>query len=229
MISPVISGDGFDRYNIWNHSTAVRELYARRARNEEAEMTCAAQAAELLAEIVRPGESILDAGCGAGHFYHSLARRTVELDYYGIDATRSFISIARDSLAAFGVPTDHLQVMRIEDLDGATDHVMCMNVLTYLDNFHRPLERLLRTARRSLILRESLKSVGEYRYVADRYLDDGAELNVHINSYDRDELLAVIEREGFTTRLVTDRRSGGEPELSIGYPHHWQFVVATRR
>ena len=34
--------------SIWTHSQHMRELYARRARDEDIEMTCAAQAAGLL-------------------------------------------------------------------------------------------------------------------------------------------------------------------------------------
>ena len=36
-------------------------------------MTCHAQAAELLAPHVAPGDTLLDASCGSGYFFHSLA------------------------------------------------------------------------------------------------------------------------------------------------------------
>jgi hypothetical protein len=29
--------------------------------------------------------------------------------------------------------------------------------------------------------------------------------------------------------MCADRRSGGQPEMVIGHPHHWTFLVATRR
>ena len=54
-------------------------------------------------------------------------------------------------------------------------------------------------------------------------------LHVHVNAYDRSELAAFIERYGFATREVVDRRTGGQPEMVIGHPHHWTFLVATRR
>ena len=34
---------------------------------------------------------------------------------------------------------------------------------------------------------------------------------------------------GFDIDVHTDRRTGGAPELVIGYPHHWKFFVARRR
>lgn len=230
MSGPAVTGNGFAHYDIWRHSKAVHDLYERRARNEVEEMTCAAQAAEILADMARPGESVLDAGCGAGHFFHSLKARELALLYLGFDANAEFIAMGRSALAPHGVTADRLMTMRLEDFDGAVDHVVCMNVLTYLDNFHRPLERLLRAARRSVILRESMRDgAAQYRYVRDDFLDPGIDLKVHVNIYDRREIIAFIEGEGFSVRSVTDRRTGGDAELSIGHQHFWHFLVATRR
>lgn len=221
--------DGWQAHNIWEHSAHVRDLYAQRARGEAEEMTCAAQAAELLAPLVRPGEALLDAGCGSGHFLHSLKRRNIPLDYYGVDASPSLIEIGRRELAAHGLAPDRLQAVRIEDLDGAFDHVLCMNVLSNIDNYHRPLERLLKITRRSLVMRESLKRGASYHYVRDAFLDPGVELSVHVNVYDLDEMTGFIADRGFSARVVEDRRCGGQPEMVIGHPHWWTFVVAERR
>ncbi len=223
-----IRNDGWAAHNIWAHSAAVLELYRRRARGEAEEMTCAAQAAELLAESALPGESLLDAGCGTGYFLHSLLNRKIALEYHGIDATAAFIEIGRRELKPFGLPSGRLSVLRIEDFQGTVDHVLCMNVLSNIDNFYRPLERLLKAARKSLILRESIKDGASCRYVRDEFLDPGVDLNVHVNAYDRNEIVDFIASRGFTVREAIDRRSGGKPETVIGYPHYWTFLVATR-
>ena len=223
-----VEDDGWAAYNIWQHSAAVADLYLSRARDQAEEMTCAAQAAELLAKYIRPGESLLDAGCGSGYFYHSLRRRGLALDYHGIDATALFIEIGRRELAAAGLPADRLRTLRIEDFHGRADHVLCMNVLSNLDNFHRPLERLLAAAQKSLVLRESIKDGASYTYVRDKFLDTGVDLNVHVNAYNRAEVLGFIRQRGFSVREVTDCRSGGRPEMVIGYPHYWTFLIATR-
>ncbi len=220
--------DGWRTHSIWEHSRTIHDLYTRRARGEAEEMTCAAQAAELLAPLVRPGDALLDVGCGSGYFLHSLRRRSIPIDYFGIDAASSLIAIGQRELAKFGLPAHRLRVLRIEDLDGAFDHVLCMNVLSNIDNWHRPLERLLKVAQRSLILRESLKPGPTYAYVRDNYLDPGVALSVYVNAYDRDEVCAFIAERGFSARVVEDRRSGGEPEMVIDYPHWWTFVVAER-
>lgn len=220
--------DGWKRYSIWEHSAHIRELYERRARDQAEEMTCAAQAVELVAPLVRPGDTLLDVGCGSGYLFHSLRRRAVPVEYWGIDASDTLLELGRRHLPAFGLPPERLVTTRVEDLAGAADHVVCMNLLSNLDNYHRPLERLLRVARRTVILRESLGEGSEYRWVRDDYLDPGTDLRVHVNRYDRGEVMAFVESYGFSVRHAVDQRTGDEPELVIGHPHHWTFLVAER-
>ena len=208
----MISDQGWQAYNIWEHIRTVRDLYAQRCRLEAEEMTCAAQAAELLAPHVTPGDRLLDVGCGSGYFFHSLKGRGIDVVYYGIH----------------GLPPDRLVTMRIEDLTGEVDHTVCMNVLSNIDNYQRPLERLLKVTRKTLVLRESLKKGASYRYVKDEFLDPGCDLKVYVNAYDIEETCDFIRSYGFEPRVVVDRRSNGEPEVVIGYPHYWTFVVATR-
>jgi SAM-dependent methyltransferase len=228
MVEAIIRDDGWTRHNIWAHSRSVLELYRSRARNEVEEMTCAGQAAELLRGLVEPGDSVLDVGCGSGYFFHALRRRNIPAAYYGIDATADFVRIAGQELAAFGLPQDHVQTLRIEDFDGSADHILCMNVLSNLDNYHRPLERMLRAARKSVVLRESIKEGGFTSYVRDNYLDPEVDLRVHVNAYDRGEITNFIRGYGFHVDEVIDRRTGGTPENVIGYPHYWTFLVARR-
>jgi SAM-dependent methyltransferase len=225
----VIRDDGWAQYSIWEHSAHIQELYRRRCRLEEEEMTAHAQAAELLAPHVAPGDTLLDAGCGSGYFWHSLRTREIPAEYHGIDASPTLIAIGREELGAYGLPPERLRVLRIEDLAGAADHVVCINVLSNVDNYHRPLERLLEVARKTVVLRESCKDEAEYRYVRDPYLDEGVDLKVHVNAYATEEVLAFIRSFGFDVRYVEDRRTQGEPELVIDNPHYWKFFIAERR
>src|SRR5207249_4470777 len=121
-----------------------------------------------------------------------------------------------------------LTTMQIEELEGEVDHVVCINVLSNLDNYHRPLERLLRVARKSVVIRESLHDRTDYQYVIDRFLDPGVELRVHVNTYATDDVVRFIRSYGFDVSAVRDDRAGDEPEMVIGYPHYWKFLVASR-
>ena len=225
----MILDDGWVRHSIWEHSASLQDLYTRRARDEAEEMTCAAQAAELLRPHARDGETLLDVGCGSGSFYHALRRRDIDVEYHGIDAAPSLIEIGRRHLPSFGLPAERLRVMRIEDLAGEVDHTICINVLSNVDNYHRPLERILQCTRKTAIIRESCGSKSSTQYVRDESLDPGCDLRVHVHVFDLEEWVSFIESYGFDVEVVTDRRTGGAPEMVIGYPHHWTFFVARRR
>ena len=225
----MITFDGWSRYNIWDHSSIIMDLYTKRARCEAEEMTCAAQAAKLLSKLAKPGETVLDVGCATGYFYHSILSQQIPIDYFGIDATARFIHIGRSELPRFGLPEDRLQIARIDELTGSVDHVVCMNVLSNLDNFHRPLERILRLAHRSVILRESISNVARYQYVLDNYLNEQQQLRVFVNTYDRSELRRFANDLGFDTEEIMDQRTQGKPEMVIDYPHYWTFMIFRRR
>jgi SAM-dependent methyltransferase len=224
----MISDQGWRDYNIWEHSSIVRDLYTRRCKLEAEEMTCAAQAVELIKPHVAAGDMLLDIGCGSGYLFHSFKSRNVNIEYYGIDAAPSLIAIGREHMPGHGLPRERLMCMRIEDLTGEVDHTVCMNVISNIDNYHRPLERLLQMTRKCLVLRESIRDGTSYRYVTDEFLDEGCDLKVYVNAYDRRELCDFVRSYGFEPTVVTDRRSNGKPEMVIGHPHYWTFVVAPR-
>jgi len=225
----MISDQGFDQFNIWEHSANVKELYRRRCRQEEPEMDCAAQAIEILAPLAEPGDQLLDAGCGSGYFFHSVRRIGMDLTYEGIDASRCLIEIGREELPPYGCDPSRLNVMRMEDLVGSVDHAVCLNVLSNIDNYHRPLERLLLAARKSVIIRESLwEKPSQYLYVHDKFLDPEVNLKVHVNTYCLLEVLKFAQSYGFSGEAIIDRRTRGRPEPVIGYDHHWAFLVFRR-
>ena len=225
----MIKATGWDTYCIWEHSAQVRTLYAERCKGQAEEMTCHAQAAELLAPQVSPGDTVLDVGCGSGYFYHSLKSRNLPVEYWGMDGAKSLVDMGRELMPAHGLPTQRLLHLRLDDLEAKVDHVLCINVLSNLANYHAPLERLLHAAGKTLILRESLATTPSYAYVEDKYLDKGHRLKVHVNTYQTQEVCEFIESYGFTPTVVTDRRTGGKPEMVIDYPHYWTFILATKK
>jgi SAM-dependent methyltransferase len=223
----MIAADGYRKFCIWEHSQSLRELYARRCRREEEEMTAHRQTVGLLRPYLAPRDVLLDVGCGSGYFFHSL--RDLGVEYFGIDAAPSLLAIGRRYLGDYGLAPDRLIDMRIEDLTASVDHIVCINVLSNIDNFHRPLERLLLATGKTLILRESIADSAQYSYVEDRFLDPGVSLKVHVNTYSRTEIADFARSYGFDVTFHVDEHSGGRPQDVIGYPHWWTFARAVRR
>lgn len=224
----ILSLDGWQKYSIWDHSAQLCALYEKRCNQLAEEMICHKQTALLLRPLISDGDTLLDVGCGSGYFFHSLRKHDISVDYYGIDASQSLLDIGRRCMGVHGLPPARLFHGRIEDLDGSVDHIVCINVLSNIDNYHRPLERMLKMAKKSIILRESLATSAHYSYVKDEFLDENVNLNVHVNTYDQNEILEYIRHYKFKAQLIIDEYTNGKPQNVIGYEHHWCFVLAEK-
>jgi len=218
------------RRNPWANDRNTFELYRRRCRGEAEEMTCAAQAAEILAERVCAGETLLDAGCGGGYYLHSLRKRGVDIEYHGLDYTPEMIELARTEMCPrTALPATRFQVGAIEDLDGEYDNVLCFNVLTNSPHYAQPLERLLQATRKRLLLRESMADALVVRYTPDPYLDEGKrDIRVYHNTYPIEEVIEFMREHGFNVTRIVDRRSKDGVEMVVDIPHHWRILFAER-
>jgi SAM-dependent methyltransferase len=218
-------------WNPWCNDQNTLALYRQRCRQQAEEMTCAAQSAEILAERVAAGETLLDAGCGGGYYLHSLRRRRVDLEYHGLDYTPEMIDMAREETAPrAGLSADRFALGAIEDLDHSFDNVLCFNVLTNSPHYALPLERLLACTRRRIVLRESMADGLTVRYTPDPYLDEGKRhIRVYHNTYPLDEVSAFMAENGFKVATVKDRRTGDRPENVVDIPHHWRILIGERR
>jgi len=219
-------------WNPWANDANTLELYRRRCRREAEEMTCAAQAAAIIADRAGPGETLLDAGCGGGYYLWSLMDRGVDVEYHGIDFTPEMIELARTELAPrAGLAPERLRLQALEDLaeDDRYDTVLCFNVLTNSPHYALGLERLLRAARRRIVLRESMGDELIVRFTPDPYLDEGKRhIRVYHNQYPLDEVREFMQSEGFTVTQLRDERSGDDVEMVVDIPHRWRILVGER-
>jgi len=217
-------------WNPWCNDQNTLALYRRRCRLEAEEMTCAAQAAEILAERARPEETLLDAGCGGGYYLHSLRKRGVSVEYWGIDYTPEMIGLAHEEMCPrVQLPTERFRVGAIEDLTERYDNVLCFNVLTNSPHYALPLERLLSSTGKRLLLRESLGDELVVRFTPDPYLDEGKRhIRVYHNIYPMKEVVAFMEAHGFVVTPIVDRRTNDQPENVVDLPHHWRILLAER-
>ena len=217
-------------WNPWANDTATLELYRRRCRREAEEMTCAAQAAEILAEEIGPGETLLDAGCGGGYYYWSFLDRSVPVEYFGLDYTPEMIALARTEMCATtGLSPDRFVLGSIENLDREFDYVICFNVLTNSPHYALPLERLLASTRKHVVIRESLGDDLVVHYTPDPYLDEGKrQINVYHNTYPLGEVSSFMREHGFRVTQIKDERTQDGVEMVCDIPHSWRILHGQR-
>lgn len=217
-------------WNPWANDRNTLALYRRRCRQEAEEMTCAAQAAKILADRITPGETLLDAGCGGGYYYWSFFNRGIDIDYFGLDYTPEMIALAREEMCTqTTLPPDHFRLGSIENLEQKFDNILCFNVLTNNPHYALPLERLLLCTKKRILLRENLGETLKVFYTPDPYLDESKRhIRVYHNQYPIAEVLAFIEEFGFKVTHIFDERSQDGIEMVVNIPHQWRILLGER-
>jgi ubiquinone/menaquinone biosynthesis C-methylase UbiE len=144
-----------ERWQVWDQTPTYGQTLYRRAVGELPEMESAKKMAKEVGRLFQPGNSILDVGCGAGHYLPSL-RKTIRepFRYHGIDVTQQYIALAREAFS--GQPDTDFSVGSVFNLDlpdRSYDIVMCNNLLLHLPSIAQPLLELIRVARRRVLVR----------------------------------------------------------------------------
>ncbi|MBI5723805.1 MAG: class I SAM-dependent methyltransferase [Planctomycetes bacterium] len=218
-------------WNPWCSDARTLELYRKRCRREADEMTCAAQAAGIFGKLCKPGETLLDAGCGGGYYWWSLANRGVKVEYSGLDYTPEMIELARAEMCQRAhLPAERFILDAIENLDRPFDNILCFNVLTNNPHYALPLERLLACAKKRILIRESMGDELIVRYTPDPYLDeDKRHIRVYHNQYPLAEVKAFMEENGFAVTSIVDERSKDGVEMVVDIPHRWRILLGERK
>jgi ubiquinone/menaquinone biosynthesis C-methylase UbiE len=142
----------------YEENTANRDIYYKRATGALPEMECSKALAQILANHVKSGQSILDVGCAVGHYYRSLKNQVkVEFKYTGVDPYPILIDKAKEAWA--DEKNVSFQLGNIFDLpfnDDSFDYIICNNVILHLSDIVKPIGELMRVARKKAIIRHNL-------------------------------------------------------------------------
>ena len=123
-----------DKWKVWDRDEGYGQVLYKRAVGELPEMESSKKIARVLKKYITNGESVLDVGCGAGHYLKSLRREIGNnFSYTGVDATSNFINQAKKAFE-----NDDKSDFMLSDIydiklpDHSYDIVMCNNVLLHL-------------------------------------------------------------------------------------------------
>src|SRR3954449_497931 len=168
----------------------------------------------LLLAAAKPGERVLDLGCGAGRFVAAL--RDAGSDPVGVELAEAALDRARANAPGADLrPVEPDGSLPLEH--ASVDLVWCSEVLEHVaDTEHALLEvrRVLRPGGRVLITvpfhgRVKAALIGLLRF--DRHFDPTGQ---HLRFYTRSSLAGTLERAGFAD--VDARPWGGPPLLRTG-------------
>src|SRR5262249_26062830 len=122
----------------WNSLTPGGRRYGqllyRRAVGELPEMESSKAAAKRVARKMAQGDTLLDVGCGPGHYLKSL-RNVIPhpFKYVGVDASSDYLALARQAFVNDAMTTfEHGDIFSLPFQDAEFDIAMCNNVLLHL-------------------------------------------------------------------------------------------------
>lgn len=117
----------------------------------------------------------------------------------------------------------------IECLEDRFDTILCFNVVTNSPHYALGLERLLRCARRRVLLREGLGPELVVRYTPNTYLDEGRRhIRVYHNTIRTRKWCGSSRSTASAWRACATSGPGTGTEMVVDIPHHWRILLAER-
>lgn len=163
-------------WRVWDENKSYGELLYKRAIGDLPEMESSKRIAKEVKKIATKGMTVLDVGCGAGHYLRSLRREMGDsFSYLGTDATQHYIDLASQAFAKDKQATfKRSDIFALDFEDSSFDVVMCNNLLLHLPSIATPLRELARVAKKHLIVR-TLCGNRSFRILDVRPQPDGRE------------------------------------------------------
>lgn len=103
-----------------------------------------------IASYLKPGEWVLDVGCGPGWNFDTFLESGPSVIYRGLDYSERFVRVAnqRTGTKAFRLG----DVRKIDEPGSSYDVVILQDVLEHTNGYEEPLKQALRVARRLVIV-----------------------------------------------------------------------------
>ena len=196
-------------------------------------MECTKQLVDLVKEVYKPGMTVLDVGCAAGHYYNGIKRVDEAIKYQGVDATTAYIQFAQKHFK--NNPNTVFEVADIFNLPKSYakqfDIVFCCNVILHLPSMQIPLKNLLMATRRYCFIRMLIgKKTHLSRLLYSDSFDEHGEPTdfVYQNTYSFDYVEKTIRALGdYHVMLIDDHFD--ETEINKEYQNYNTLQSAVTR
>ena len=173
--------DRNDNWEIWEKNSSI-ERSIKRINKQLPEMEASKQLVKIVSKKYKKGDTILDFGCAAGHFYLGLKRIDKNIKYYGFDATKNYIKYAKNFFkneknAKFEVQSLFSMSKKYYN---KFDIVFCSNVLHHIPSIDIPLKNLIKSAKKFCIIRTL---VSENTHLSRFYYNDQTNSKGELNNF----------------------------------------------
>ena len=174
------------KHNSWHqgagwgalHDEEYGAVFYKRAIGELPEMESSKAIAKRLLPFLLEGISLLDVGCGVGHYLRSLKSLIpTSFRYFGVDITELYITLANKAFS--NEPNVKFQVADIFELpfeNKEFNGVMCNNVLLHLPRIVKPIQELCRVAEKFILIR---MLIGERSFLIREVRNEGVEFDTN--------------------------------------------------
>ena len=181
MKSQIKFEDRNNDWEIWKKNNSI-ERSIKRIKKQLPEMEASKQLTNIVKKFYKKNSKILDFGCAAGHFYLSLKKLDKDINYYGFDSTKKYISYAKkhfknEKNAKFDVQSLFSMSKKYKK---KFDIVFCSNVLHHMPSIDIPLKNIILASKKYCIIRTL---VSNNTHLARFYYDDATNKKGELNNF----------------------------------------------
>lgn len=189
------------KWNYWTERSYYHNELSDRAKGLQREMEAAKQISQVIFDKAKSYNTILDVGCGTGHFILSLEKKlTNEFKYLGVDITEQHITNAIDIFKKNKNYQFQLGDIRNLAIDDSSYEVsICSNTIPHIPNADIAIRELIRVTKNDVFIR---MLIGDEVLIAKKALSDAFDENgepesfMYVNIYDEKYLKNVIGDRG---------------------------------
>lgn len=186
-----------DKWNYWTNRSYYHKELRERAKGLKDEMEAAKHIANLVASKTDSCDSIIDVGCGTGHFILSLEKTlTNPFAYHGVDITHQHIVDANEIFAdkeEYTFEVGDIRALPISDKQ--YEVAICSNTIPHIPNVDKAIQELIRVTKNDVFIR---MLIGNETLIAKKALSEEFDQNgeptsfMYVNIYAENWLRKVV-------------------------------------